>query len=193
MSAMRRTRLVLLALVALALAATAALALSVGSSAQPSKSQQLFRKSLLDDAKTTSAIKSLLRDRGGVVSPEIEFADLTADGRSDALVRVDTGGAAGTVAIYVFSTDGKAEDSPLRAIYRSQQLYRADAEIADATLILRVPRYGSGDDVCCPGKLVERVYSWSDSAKSLVQRSSRELPGPTGTTTTPTPTTTPTG
>jgi len=190
MRAMRPLRTVPAALAALALATAGVLLLSGGSSAQPSKSQQLFRKTLLDDAKTTPAIKQLLGDRGGIVAPEIEFADLTGDGRSDAVVRVDSGGAAGAVAVYVFSTDGKAADSPLRAIYRSQRLYRAKAEVSDATLILRVPRYGEGDDVCCPAKLVERVYAWSDSAKALTQRSSRELPrptGPTGTTTTTTP------
>jgi len=180
---MRRPRIVIAALAALALAAVAVLALSVGSSAQPSNSQQLFRKTLLDDAKTTSAIKKLLRDRGGIVAPEVEFADLTGDGRTDALVRVDTGGAAGAVAIYVFSTDRKAEDTPLRAVYRSQQLYRAKAEIVDGALNVRVAQYRSGDDVCCPGKLIERVYTWSDSASRLVLRNSQELPGPTGTTT----------
>ncbi len=187
---MRPLRTVLAALVALALATAGVLLLSGGSSAQPSKSQQLFRKTLLDDPKTTSAIKKLLRDRGGIVAPEIEFAELTGDGRSDALVRVDTGGAAGAVAVYVFSTDGKAEDSPLRAIYRSQRLYRAKAEVSDAALILRVPRYAEGDDVCCPAKLVERVYAWSDAANALKQRSSRELPGPAGSAGTTTATTT---
>jgi hypothetical protein len=189
MRAMRPLRTVPAALAVLALAIAGALLISGGSDAQPSKSQQLFRKTLLDDARTTSAIKKLLRERGGIVAPEIEFADLTGDGRSDAVVRVDSGGAAGAVAVYVFSTDGKAEDSPLRAIYRSQRLYRAKAEVVDATLALRVPRYIEGDDVCCPAKLVERVYAWNDAAKELRQRSSQELPGPTGTTPTTTTTT----
>jgi len=193
MRPMRRPLRVQAALAALALAATAALLVSGGSSAAPTKSQQLFRKALLDDDKTTSAIKKLLRERGGIVAPEIEFADLTGDARSDAVVRVDTSGAAGAVAVYVFSTDGKAADSPLRAVYRSQQLYRATAEIAGAALVLRVPRYREGDDVCCPAKLVERVYTWSAAAKSLVRRSSRELAGPNGATPTTTTTTTPAG
>ena len=161
-----------------------------GSSAAPSESQQLFRKTLLDDARTTSAIKRLLRDRGGFVVPEIEFADLTGDGRSDAVVLVETGGAAGAVAVYVFSTDGRAEDSPLRAVYRSQQLYRASVEIAGDTLILRTPRYAEGDDLCCPAKVVERIYVWNDERQDAAQRSRRELPGPAGSSTTTTATTT---
>ncbi len=184
---MRRQRTVLAGLAALALAAVCVLLVSGGSTAAPSKSQQLFRKTLLDDAKTTTAIKRLLRDRGGFVVPEIEFADLTGDSRSDAVVLVESGGAAGAVAVYVFSTDGRAEDSPLRAVYRSQQLYRASVEISGDTLILRVPRYAEGDDLCCPAKIVERIYAWNDKAKTLRQRSTQELPGPAGSTTTTTP------
>ena len=182
---MRRPRIVPAALAALALAATGALVLVGGSGAQPSKSQQLFRKTLLDDDRTTSAIKRLLRDRGGFVAPEIEFADVTGDARSDAVVLVDTGGAAGAVALYVFSTHGKAADSALRAVYRSQQLYRAGAAVSAGTLILTTPRFAERDDLCCPSKTIERVYAWSDAAKTLKQRSTRELPAPTGTATTP--------
>lgn len=173
---MRLHRTVVVALASLALAEAAALVLSVGSTAEPTKSQQLFRKMLLDDPKTTGAIKRLLRDRGGFVAPAIEFADLTGDGRSDAVVLVDTGGAAGAVALYVFSTDGEDADSPLRVVYRSQQLYRASAAIADGALILRAPRFEEGDELCCPAKVVERVYVWSDGARTLKQRSTRELP-----------------
>jgi hypothetical protein len=187
---MRRHRTVPAALAALALTAAGTLVVVGWSQAKPSASQQLFRTTLLEDAKTTSAVKTLLSERGGIVAPEIEFADLTGDGRSDAVVLVDTGGAAGAVALYVFSTHGKAADSPLRAVYRSQQLYRASASVADATLVLRTPKFAEGDDLCCPGKVVERVYAWSDSAKTLKQRSSRELPGPTGTGPTGTGTTT---
>jgi hypothetical protein len=177
-------RTVTVAIAALALAEAGALLLSVESTAEPSKSQQLFRKMLLDDPKTTGAIKRLLRNRGGFVDPAIEFADLTGDGRSDALVLVDTGGAAGAVALYVFSTHGQDADSPLRVVYRSQQLYRASAHVVDATLVLRAPRFVEGDELCCPAKIVERVYVWSDAAGTLKQRSSRELPGPTAATTT---------
>jgi hypothetical protein len=185
MRAMRRHRIVPAALVALALTAAGALVSVGGSQAKPSASQQLFRTTLLDDAKTASGIKALLSERGGFISPEIEFADLTGDSRSDAVVLVDTGGAAGAVALYVFSTHGKAADSPLRAVYRNQELYRASARVSGAMLVMRTPQFAEGDDLCCPEKVVERVYEWSDSAKTLKRTSSRELPGPGATTTTP--------
>jgi hypothetical protein len=184
MRAMRRPRLVLAALAALVLATASLLVLSGGSSAKPSKSQTLFRTTLLEDAKTTPGVKRALRD-GGIVAPEIQFQDVTGDGRSDAVVTVETGGAAGAVAVYVFSTHGKAADSPLRAVYRSQQLYRASIQVSAGTLILRTPRWASGDDVCCPAKVFERVYAWNDAASTLKQRSSQELAGPGAATTPP--------
>jgi hypothetical protein len=57
--------------------------------------------------------------------------------------------------------------------------------VSAGTLVLRTPRFADGDDLCCPAKLVERVYAWSEDATTFKQRSSAEVPGPTGTTTTP--------
>lgn len=175
---MRRPRTLLAVLAALA-ALAAILLLSGGSSAAPTKSQALFKKTLLADAKTTSDVKRLLSEGGGFVAPDVTFEDLTGDGRSDAIVLVDSGGVAGAVALYVFSTHGEAEESDLRVVYRSQRLYRATAVVADAALILSTPRFAEGDDVCCPVKIVERTYAWSNGSKTLRQRSSRERPGPT--------------
>jgi hypothetical protein len=179
MRAMRRSRIVFSLLAAVTLATATGLLATGGSSAAPTKSQELFKKTLLEHAKTTTAIKSLLSTGGGIVAPDIEFADLTGDGRSDAIVLVDTRGVAGAVALYVFSTDGEAEDSDLRAVYRSQRLYRASASVLGATLIVRTPRFVEGDDVCCPAKVVRRTYVWSPGNKTLTMRSSEERQGPT--------------
>ena len=176
---MRRHRSLPAALATLALTAAAVLLVSVGSHAKPTKSQEFFEKTLLADGKTTAAVKALLGERGGFVAPEIVFSDLTGDGRSDAVVLVETGGAAGAVALYVFSTDGQPAASDLRAVYRSQRLYRASVRAAGDTLTVRTPRYVAGDDICCPARIVERAYTWSDTAKTMRQRNSREVRGPT--------------
>jgi hypothetical protein len=178
MRAMRRHKLLHAALATLALAVVAQLVTSAGSPAAPTKSQEFFQKTLLADAKTTSAVKTLLSQRGGFVAPEVVFSDLTGDGRSDAVVLVETGGVAGAVAVYVFSTDGQPATSDLRAVYRSQRLYRASVKASGANLIVRTPRFAAGDDVCCPVRIVERVYTWSAAAQTMRQRSSREIPGP---------------
>lgn len=184
---------------ALATAMTAGCALvlamlGAGAVAEPSAPQELFRTTLLDDPSTTPAVKRELNTRAGIIAPEIQFADLTGDGRSDAIVFVETGGVGGAVALYVLSTDGKDATSPLRVVYRSQQLYAASATVSGATLVLHTPRFVEGDDVCCPDKLVERVYTWSKTAGTLRQTSTQELEGPVqggtpgATTTTPAPT-----
>lgn len=179
MHAMRRRRLLLAVLLTPLLAAGAALVLSAGSSsAEQSKSQALFRKTLLDDPKTTSSVKALLTGGGGFVAPDIVFADVTGDGRSDALVLVESGGAAGAVAFYVFSTDGRAADSPLRAVFRSQRLYRATVEPEGTTVKLRTPKYAKGDEVCCPAKITQKEYAWSASAKALQHQDTIAFDGP---------------
>jgi len=178
MRAMRRPRAVLSVLAAVLLAVAAALLTTGGSSAAPSRSQALFKKTLLDDAKTTRAIKELLRSGGGIVAPDITFADVTGDRRSDAVVLVDTAGVAGAVALYVFSTHGEDEDAGLRAVYRSQRLYRASAEVSGGALALSTPRFSEGDDVCCPAKMLRRVYAWSSRAEKLRLRSSDEIDAP---------------
>jgi len=174
----RSHRIIAAALATALLSAIGVLLWTAGSAAAPTKSQTLFRTTLLGDVKTTKAIKRLLTDRGGFVAPEIEFSDLTGDGRLDAVVLVDTGGVAGAVALYLFSTHGRPANSDLRVVYRSQRLYRGSGQVADVRLIVRTPRFASGDDACCPAKILERAYSWSDAAKTLVRRSVREVDGP---------------
>lgn len=177
MRAMRRSRLAAAALAAALSAGSVAALLAGGAGAAPSRSQELFTRTLLDDARTTGTVKALLRERKGYVAPDIEFTDLTGDGRSDAIVLVETGGATGAVALYVLSTHGEDEDSALRAVFRSQRLYRASAEASAGALVLRTPRYAAGDDVCCPDRVTERVYAWNDRDETLRRRSSRTIDG----------------
>src|SRR3954468_2221594 len=77
--------------------------------------QELFRDVLLKDADTTSGVKRLLRTNAGFVSPTPLFADLTGDGKSDAVVTVENGGAAGAVAAHVLTAAGPARGAPAGA------------------------------------------------------------------------------
>ena len=148
-----------------------------------SRVQTFFRATLLEDERTTSAVKRLLRDRGFVV-PDVTFADITGDGRTDAIVRVSGGGSAGAVAVYVFSTHAlrSSRSDALRAVFRNQRLYRAAAQAGGGGLVLRTPRYAAGDDLCCPGRLLERTYTWSTRRRTLVRRATREVDAPTAAT-----------
>ena len=129
--------------------------------------QSLFTHEIATDKSTAAEIRSGLRAKRLFVDEEITFADLTGDGRQDAIVRVDDGGAAGAIAVYVYSTDGA---SKLRAIYRNQRLYRATIAVQGATLLLSTPRYGAGDEICCPATSLQRTLTWSTRRHRLVRR-----------------------
>jgi hypothetical protein len=162
--------------------AVAALAIPAGVGAQQqgdvtsTSPQAFFRDLLLADGATSTAIKRLLSTRAGFVSPQPQFADLTGDGKSDAVITVSNGGAAGAVAVYVFSAEGSA-DAKLHAVYRNQQLYRVRMRVNRPTLTLVIPQWSTGDDLCCPARLVERDYAWSSRAHAFTRRAVREIPG----------------
>lgn len=141
--------------------------------------QQFFTEQLQADAKTSSAIKRLLRTKAGFVDQRSGFVDLTGDGKSDAIVLVTMPGIAGTVALYIFTTDGGtagADTTKLRAVFRSQSLYRATFKIRDGTLVVRTPKYARGDDPHSPSALEERDYYWSPSTATMRRVDRREFP-----------------
>jgi hypothetical protein len=120
--------------------------------------QALFRKAVLDDPKTTSAVRKLLESGAGFIDPATQFGDITGDGKADAVVRIDTGGAAGAIAAYVLTSDG-SDSSKLRIVFRSQQLYRVIARIENASVVLTVQKYVKGDEPCCASKRIARTYA----------------------------------
>ena len=135
----------------------AALLLAVpAATAEPTASQRFFTEKLLGDARTSAEIRELLRS-GGFVDPRIKFADLNGDARDDAVVRVHSGGAAGMVAVYVFSTAGAEE---LRAVFRSQSLTRASTRVRKGVASYRYARYEPTDQLCCPSRTVEARLRW---------------------------------
>jgi hypothetical protein len=162
---------------ALALAASLAVALTGAARGdKPTESQTFFKDALLKEKGTTASLKSRLRSGAVFVGARPVFADLTGDGKDDAIVLVESAGAAGAIAAYVFSTDGSpgGDSAPLRMVFRSQSLYRAQARARTGALIVDTPLYARGDDVCCPGKMQQREYTWSASAKRFVRRAVRE-------------------
>jgi hypothetical protein len=89
-------------------------------------------------------------------------------------VRVQSGGAAGAVAVYVFSTDGVKS---LRVRYRAQRLSQASVAVRDGALSFRTAEYDEGDELCCPSNLVESELRWDDG--KFVVDSRRDVDGPT--------------
>jgi hypothetical protein len=154
-----RARLILAALVAAALLApTAALA--------KDQTQQFFEGKLLADKRTSKAVKELLRSGGGFVDKKVGFHDITGDKRDDAIVRVNSGGANGDVAVYVFSTANK-KGGKLKVIFRSQKLMRVTTRTSKGVLSYRTARYEPGDELCCPSHVTESTLGWDKATRRM--------------------------
>ena len=156
---------------------TVVLPVAAATAADPTPPQALFRTTLLQDPGTTEAVKRLLRSGGGFVDARMQFADFTGDGRADAVAIVRTPGASGAVALYVFSTEGPraGQSGELRAVYRSQNLYRAFVLVRSPTLVVRTPIFAAGQDLCCATKLLERDYRWDARRRAFVRTDLREI------------------
>src|SRR6266545_6387151 len=102
--------------------------------------QELFRDVLLKDANTASGVERLLRTNAGFVSPTPVFSDLTGDGKSDAVVTVENGGAAGAVAAYVLTAEGSSSGA-LRVVFRNQSLYQGHVRMSGPTVTVVDPIY----------------------------------------------------
>ena len=126
--------------------------------------QQFFEARLLQDRLTSKAIKELLQSGGGFVDKGVVFRDLTGDKRADAVVRVHSGGAAGVVAVYVFSTANR-KGGKLRAVFRSQSLMRASTRVVKGVVSYRTARYEPGDELCCPTRITQSTLGWDDDER----------------------------
>jgi hypothetical protein len=141
---------------------------------QENPGQSLFRDILLKDSGTASGVKRLLRTNAGFVSPTPTFADLTGDGKMDAVVTVQNGGAAGSVAAYVLTADGSSGGT-LRVVLRSQSLYQGRVRVNSPTVTVIAPIYARGDDVCCTRQATERDYAWDAATKAFKHTATRTV------------------
>ena len=143
-------------------AAGLALAAAAPAGAAQTTTQRFFTERLLAHEDTSREIRDLLQSRAGFVARDVAFRDLTGDDKADAVVRVDSGGAAGVVAVYVFSTDTGRRRGPLEVVFGSQELLQAETRIRDGVLRYRSARPQPGDEVCCPSRLAESRLRWRE-------------------------------
>ena len=98
---------------------------------------------LLADPQTSRHVSDLLRG-AGFVDRSVAFRDLTGD-KPEALVRVQSGGAAGTVAIYVFSTTRPPRQRPAGRVPQPEALPRLTTVNDEGVLTYATARYAPGD------------------------------------------------
>jgi hypothetical protein len=147
-------------------AATLVALLEPGAAGSKDATQQFFEARLLADKDTSSAIKQLLQSGGGFVDENVTFKDVTDDDRDDAVVRVQSGGAGGAVAVYVFSTANR-KNGKLRAIFRSEKLMRASTRVLRNEVSYRTARYAPGDELCCPKQLTQSTLEWDPDTRRM--------------------------
>ena len=158
-------RLIHAAVLAATLVALSGWVGTVSSSAKDA-TQQFFEQRLLADKQTSKAIKDLLRSGGGFVDKGVVFRDVTGDKRDDAVVRVQSGGVNGVVAVYVFSTANK-KGGKLRAIFRTQRLTRASTRVLKGVVSYRTSRFEPGDELCCPSHLTQSTLAYDKAAHRM--------------------------
>ena len=161
--------LIFAALVAAALWAPAA-------ASAKDQTQQFFEQKLLADKRTSKAVKELLQSGGGFVDKSVVFRDVTGDKRDDAIVRVNSGGANGDIAVYVFSTANK-KGGKLKVIFRSQTLIRASTRVHKGVVTYQTARYEPADELCCPSNVTESTLGW-DKATGRMKVVKRETFAP---------------
>jgi hypothetical protein len=138
------------------------LLLAAPATADLTAGQKFFKEQLLASSAVAHSIKVTLK-KGGFVDKAILFADLTGEGKDDAVVLVDSGGGQGIVGLYIFSA-GTGKD--LKIVYRNQRLYRAGARINPGpALVYSLPQFKTGDELCCPSAYRETELKWNAKTK----------------------------
>jgi len=118
------------------------------------------RALVIRDVAASPDIRALARHprvAGAGVSPRfVSYGDVTGDGRPDALVQVRSGGAAGTVAYFVYAlVDGRVRD-----VMPVNDVFAADVAIVAGRIVQRLPLWSAGDRPCCPSRVSTTVYRW---------------------------------
>ena len=147
-------------------AALAAALLEPGAAGSKDATQRFFEARLLADKNTSAEVKKLLRSGGGFVDKRVVFKDVTGDDRDDAIARVQSGGAAGAIAVYVFSTANR-KNGKLKTIFRSERLMRNSTRVVGGEVSYTSARYDPDDELCCPARLTRSTLAWDPDARRM--------------------------
>src|SRR5437899_3154077 len=116
------------------------------------------------------ALQTLLRQTGGTYDPHaFVYADVTGDGREEAIVPISSGGTLGNVAYQVYTLKGLIPSAILTSTRDQTTAGGLIMSVLDGKLMRTVAKYGPEDPRCCPSALVRTYYRW-DGVKLQVER-----------------------
>ncbi len=112
---------------------------------------------------------------GSIKAQEITFADLTGDGREEAIVPVASGGTLGNLAYLVLTLESGAPELLLTRTLDRSTPSGLVMEISNGQLVETIGEYAAEDPLCCPSVFRMTYFSW-DRFSLTVEREER-VPG----------------
>ena len=129
--------------------------------ASHARSRQDCSTSAVQEALVTSGKLTQEQIDGGVVVSLVRCGDMTADGISDALFTLASGGTAGDTRFGVLKGDA---DGSLGARILFKQGYKVGvARHSSRSFDVLQPHYAAADPNCCPSSFRQTRYTWNGS------------------------------
>jgi hypothetical protein len=127
------------------------------------------------DPAQAAPVQALMQQIGGgeIDRREVVYADLTEDGRDEAIVPVSSGGTLGNLGYVVLTMRSGAPAALLTVVRDRNTVGGVTLALEEGRLVKTIGRYGPEDPMCCPSVLVKTTYYWD--GKSLQVEGEREI------------------
>ena len=130
--------------------------------APPADADAIRDVNLLQAAAVVNAVRQIGGGDPDVAA--VKYADITKDGREEALLPIASGGTLGNLGYVVVTMKSGAPSALLTLTRERNSIGGVSASLEDGKLVKYVGRYGPEDPRCCPSVLVKTTYYWDGSA-----------------------------
>ena len=126
------------------------------------------------------AVQAFMRQIGGgdLNRAEVTYADLTRDGRDEAIVPISSGGTLGNLGYVVLTLRSGTAASILTVQRDGNSVGGVKLEVEDLKLVKYVGKYGPEDPRCCPSSLIKTTYYWDGSNLQVEREDEVKQPAP---------------